>query len=284
MTTINIRRLGIIAGTISLVAIICFQMTQQKSTTNPNFAIALQPPPFVSVAYAEANQPASFADDEAGIAGYIKVNQTIDLSKVDDLCRNITAQTSDYLICSIDVPDYDDNHSPTVYTHKDGWVMAYYRNTEPVSKLIDFRHYTGDAKLPTKFEQVINRVTTKIGAPSATPTYYHFAYPNANKMVLIAEKVPNNATDSFQVNLPSSFSYFERSWSLGVDLDCCAKVKYLLNDQEIATVSTRLDTWVYGQGTFTSNQMDTGNYTISVTTDFRAQNGFAGLGLVYQSS
>lgn len=246
--------------------------------------ISLQTPPFLRVAKAESNQSFNFADDEAGIAGYINVSQTVDLSKVDDLCRNISEQNANYLICSIDVPDYDENHSPTVYIHKDGWVMAYYRNTEPVSKLIDFRHYTGDANLPTKFEQVINLVTSKIGAASTKPTYYHFAYPNANKMLLIAEKAPRNTVDSFRVNLPTTFSYFEKSWSLVSDLDCCSKVKFLLNDQEIAEISSNQTTWVFAHGTLTSNQMNTGDFTISLVTDFRPQDGFAGLGLVYKSS
>lgn len=285
MTTIHIRRLGILAGAISLVALICLQMTRQSSASAPNFAIALQPPPFISVAHAEASQPANFADDEAGIAGYIKVNQTIDLNKVDDLCRNITEQNSNYLICSIDVPDYDDNHSPTVYVHKDGWVMAYYRNSEPTSKIIDFRHYTGDANLPTKFEQVINLVIAKIGAPSATPTYYHFAYPDAKKMLLIAEKADPGHSDAFQMNMPSGFSYFEQSWSLARNDQGNYEVDYDLDGERIAEIKANSggNKWVYVDGLLTRNQMPDGNHTITVVAGIYAFNnaGYGGLALIY---
>lgn len=283
MKSHDFRRLMLMIG--SLITILVFiPVIQQRWSGNPNQAIALQPPPFLSIARAEANQPANFADDEAGIAGYIKVNQTIDLNKVDDLCRNITAQTSDYLICSIDVPDYDDNHAPTVYMHKDGWVMAYYRNNEPVSKLIDFRHYTGDAKLPTKFEQVINLVVAKIGAPSATPTYYHFAYPNAKKMILIADKAEPGRTDDFQVNLPSGFSYFEESWSFARDDKGFYKVEYELDGQQIAKIEgNNGGIWEYLDGQFTRNQMNDGDHVVSVIAgQFTFNNaGYGGLGLVY---
>ncbi len=252
------------------------------SGNSPTGEITLKAPPFTSIAKAEANQPATFVDEEAGIAGYIKVNQTIDLSKVDDLCRNITEQNSNYLICSIDVPDYDDNHSPTVYTHKDGWVMAYYRNTEPVSKIIDFRHYTGDAKLPTKFEQVINLVVAKIGAPSATPTYYHFAYPNAKKMMLIAEKTEPTKNDDFQINLPSGFSYYEESWSAARDDNSIYEVKYDLDGETITTIATLNDAlWDYAEGLLSRNQMSDGNHTVTIFSSAYNKSAYGGLALVY---
>lgn len=257
---------------------------------NPNNGeITLQMPPFLSIAKAEANQPASFADDEAGIAAYINVNQTIDLSKVDDLCRTIEEQNANYLLCSIGVPDYDENHDPKVYVHKDGWVMAYYRNSEPTSKIFDWKHFKGDSKATITLEQVINQIVTKIGAAFTTPTYYHFAFPNANKMILVFEKTTPETTDTFQAQLPGNFAYNERSWSLGVNcLQACFnsfKGEYLLNGQSIAkenSSSSETLSWSFHQGRFSAGEMPTDSLQTVTLTAERTIDAYAGLAVVYE--
>jgi hypothetical protein len=66
---------------------------------------------------------------------------------------------------------------------------------------------------------VLKDAASKISAPQPTPTYYHFAFPNANRMMLIADESKTNIVDtnSFNLNPPSTagFEYFEWSWSLG---------------------------------------------------------------------
>ena len=258
----------------------------------PTGEITLKAPPFASVAKAEANQPATFADDEAGIAAYINVGQSIDLSKVDDLCRAIEEVNVNYLLCSIGVPDYDENHDPKLFVHKDGWVMAYYRNSEPTSKVFDWRHYTGNTTLPTKLEQALNLVITKIGAASVTPTYYHFAYPNANKMMLIGEITLGKTQDSFQLTLPQEsqgFSYYERSWSLGDYTTLVGNVTLQLDGQEISTINydnrTTGNDWAYNQGKLSASQLTSEQlHTINVDNQKgwnSSEKGFAGIALIY---
>ncbi|MEZ4645823.1 MAG: hypothetical protein R3E31_24400 [Chloroflexota bacterium] len=52
----------------------------------------------------------------------------------------------------------------------DGWVMAYYRDTEPTSKIFDWRHYDGSANLPNKLALGLDIVAAQIGA-IANPSY-----------------------------------------------------------------------------------------------------------------
>ena len=55
----------------------------------------------------------------------------------------------------------------------------------------------------------------QIGIVQPPMTFYHFQYPNATHMLLVADQAPNDSTDSFQVNPTSAYAYSERSWSLG---------------------------------------------------------------------
>jgi hypothetical protein len=82
-------------------------------------------------------------------------------------------------------------------------------------------------------------------------TYYDFRYPNATHLMLIVEWV-YNGTDSFEINIPGSFAYYERSWSLGTNdrasyqLDGvtvsdagCLYVVYTAGDSHRSTVAAR---------------------------------------------
>ena len=55
----------------------------------------------------------------------------------------------------------------------------------------------------------------QIGIVQPPMTFYHFQYPNATHMLLVADQAPTTPADSFQVNLTSGYVYFERSWALG---------------------------------------------------------------------
>jgi hypothetical protein len=191
------------------------------------------------------------------------------LSDVTGLFRTIETQTSQYIIGSIAVQNYLETQDVHVYVHVDGWVLAYYLKTDPTGKIFDWYSYTGGTTIPTKLEKTLLAVGSAIGAPSPTITFYHFQYPNATNMMLIAEDYQNG--NDFTVQLPSSFAYYERSWSL--------HGKYS-NDNHFNLDGQTIKSYAYcdcvDAGTLTASQLspDT-THTIAVDDD-------GGLALIYR--
>ena len=272
--------------TLLLVLLTLFSLTPPATLAYPTGTLRLQAPPFLAVAYAheQSVDAAALASivDEAGIAAYLHVPQTIDLTKVVGLYRSVETQTDTYVLGSIGVRDYDENHDAKLYVHKSGWLMAYYPNTEPTSKIFDWRHYQGDATLKIKLEDVLDQVVTKIGATLNGLTYYHFAFPNATAMSLIADKGAFNSADDFQVTLPGAFAYYERSWSLGVNMVACcvASGEYLLDAQSISKLNP--NPWVFDQGRFTEAQMRADSLHTVTAKSYANGEAYAGLAIIYK--
>jgi hypothetical protein len=183
-------------------------------------AIALKAPSFLQVANAQegtgaqdapAAAPMGFPQDEAGISAYFKSASPVNLADVRGVFRVIEVQTADYIIGSVAVPEYAEIFDVHVYVHRDGWFMAYYLKGEPAAKMVDIRRSSG-SKIETMFEKVLSTVAVAAGVPMPQLTFYDFRYPNATNMMLIYEN--NGGGNDFTVFLPSTFVYYERSWTL----------------------------------------------------------------------
>jgi len=286
MTKLTVRKLAaiglLVAGFLLAIGIVSGGAQSKQA---PNGVIALQAPPFINIAHADDSAINNFADDEAGIAAYFDAGMTINLNDVDQLYRTIETQTATYILGSMPLTDYAEDHDVHMYISTDGWVMAYYRDTEPTSKIFDWRHYDGSANLPNKLALGLDIVAAQIGA-IANPSYYHFRYPNATDMMLIAEWRDTAGTDTFDVGIPSDFSYYERSWALSNNTGSTAAAytsRYLLDGSVIATVS---DGWQFAEGTLSVAQLapDTlHTVTLEFTYPFAGvRTSFAGLALVYR--
>jgi len=210
-------------------------------------SIRLEAPPFFNTAQAQGT---TFADNEAGIAAYFNAGRAIDLNSANlqPLYRSPVTPVNGYLLGSARVSDtntnldYDANDDAKLYISQDGWVMAYYHRSAPTSKIFDWLNWDGSGVLPTKLGQVLKDAATKIGVQQPIPTYYHFAFPNANRMMLIADDyryAANVDTNSFNVTPPNAagFEYFEWSWSLGSLIVNNGTLTYFLNDTQIAQTS-----------------------------------------------
>lgn len=286
MTKLTVRKLAaiglLVAGFLLAIGIVSGAAQSKQA---PNGAIALQVPPFINVAHADDSAINNFADDEAGIAAYFDADMTINLNDVDQLYRTIEEQTATYILGSLPLTDYDEDHDVHLYISTDGWVMAYYRDTEPTSKIFDWRHYDGSANLPNKLALGLDIVAAQIGA-IADPSYYHFRYPNATDMMLIADWRDTAGTDTFDVGIPSDFSYYERSWALSNNTGTTTAgetCRYLLDGSVIATVRAG---WQFAEGTFSAAQLAPDTLH-TVTLEFTYPHGgvrtsFAGLALVYR--
>ncbi|MBV7335224.1 hypothetical protein KFU94_44690 [Chloroflexi bacterium TSY] len=216
----SIRRKILIVGFLALTLAFRWVFVSSQSGAMPgDGAITLQPPPFVSIAHAQGGT--SFADSEAGIAAYIRATSTINLAQVIPFYRTVEEQYENYILGSVGVTDYDNNHDVKVYIHRDGWIMAYYPRNEPTSRIFDWVHYNGSRRLPTKLEKVLTEIGSQVGAPiSEGVNYYHFAHPNANRLMLVADSLDSGGSESFTIDLPTQFIFHENSWSHFEILDC----------------------------------------------------------------
>ena len=244
--------------------------------------LALKPPPFTGATATERMGVTAFPEDEAGISAYSQASTTIDLDDVRGMFRTIETETSNYIIGSVPAPDYPETEDVHVYIHTDGWVLAYYLAEDPVGKIFDWQayHTGGRTNLSTKLENTLSAVAIAAGVlPFPDVTYYDFRYPNATHLMLIVEWV-YQGTDSFQVNLPGTFAYYERSWSLGGNK---GGYSYRLNGVSIA--AHNCVGWPISQGSLTPVQLPTDQpHWIEAHQYLGCVDpyGYAGLALVYR--
>ena len=188
-------------------------------------AFSLQAPPIGSVARADESAVASQIEDEAGISAYWQAPPPILLEYARDAFRTIEAETADYILGSVPVPDNPESEDVHVYVHRDGWILAYYTVVEPAVKILDWPgyHNSGHTDFTTKLESAIAVVASAAGiSPVGSASYYDFRFPDATDLVLVGDWVCGNdygQADTFQVRLPNGLNYYERSWSLGATYD-----------------------------------------------------------------
>ncbi len=279
----RIVRTLLLAGVVAAVLLAAFSLVSVLgSTTSANNVYSLRAPSFVGVANAQGAGPqaiASFLDSEAGISAYFSTTGPIDLQAVKAAFRTIEVQTSDYIIGSVAVPDYPESEDVHVYVHKNGWFLAYYLKADPTGKIFDWRRYTTSA-ISTKLEKALSTVSVLIGITSFTPTFYDFRYPNASTLMLIAEDT--NSGNEFQVNLPGTFTYYERSWSLASSMSswaCSPLARWMLDSMEIAR--QQQDGYATSQGGLTAAQL-TANTFHTVTIPVQCGSAWGGLALTYR--
>lgn len=244
----------------------------------------LQAPPFVHAADVEAIEAASVIENEAGIAAWLQGSSSINLNSVRGVFRTIEAETADYIIGSVPVPNYDEGWDVHVYVHKDGWILAYYLAADPVSRIYDWKAYDsgGRITLSTILENVIAFVANFAGIPfsAANVTLYDFRYPNATHLMLVVEWACGGygTADSFQVKLPSNFAYYERSWSLATTYE---GARYRLNGVEIKYI---WEPWGIAYGTFSATQLPPNQYhTIEISASGSSSRClYGGLALTYR--
>lgn len=206
--------------------------------------ITLQQPTFLASVHADGSSPASFLEDEAGISAYFKANVPINIADVRDLFETIETETDDYIIGSIRVRNYTEYNAVHAYIHKDGWVLVYYWNSNPAGKMIDIRDYNTTGNITTKFEKVLAIIAGEVGSSFPGAKYYDFMYPNATHMIMAGER-----QGTFYLELPSSYGYYERSYSI-FDFDWYGAT-VVLNGVTVGSVCKGCDGW----GTITSAQM-----------------------------
>jgi len=262
------KRLGlkVLAIFIALVivasSVVMYSVTDVKKGINEGGGkgvISLVAPPFVEVVGASEaaggggggaqRAGTTFLEEEAGISAYTNVGQEIDLEKAKDVYRTIEHETENYTIGSVELPGYPETEDVHVYVHKDGWIVGYYLNDEPVAKIIDWLDYSGAEITSTKLEDAIAKMCDGVGAPLIDTKYYDFRAPNANRLMIIADAQWTDGTDTFDIKIPSDFTVYKRSWSHFTRNSDGSNMK--IDENTINSFGRCRDYWVTKYGTLT---------------------------------
>jgi hypothetical protein len=205
---------------VSLVAIAAVQ----KLGTGPTggllgHAISLIRPALVQAA------TTTFPVNEAGIAAYVKLDSVdiTDLTEALNFYQPVNKVDETYVIGTVSVKNQPPwasprNYYPHIYIGLDGWMVAYYLNTEEASRIMQWKDYTPGVTNTTTLKDAIDTMCTNIGVTySAAINYYDFEFPNANRMALIAETAlgcsyGSFGTNSFSVTIPGTL--YEASYSV----------------------------------------------------------------------
>ena len=175
---------------------------------------------------ASATDATTFPVDEAGIAAYVKVSDSIDLEQVFSLFEygHVEVVNETYVIGEV-------KNADNVYTHlyvgADGWVVPYYPKDWHASYIVRWNKSSPyDPTLESvtamnTLEELISRVCilTDIDYESIRSgiKYYDFAYPEANTMTVVVDmwETGDNypASDSFKMWIPSDLAIYNSSWS-----------------------------------------------------------------------
>lgn len=211
-----LQRVGLALLALVVVQLVVWRFNDSNQTLATPTSLLLKAPSFVNVAKAQDVVTASAIGDEAGISAWYQASSPITLASIRSKYRTIERETADYILGSVPLPNYDETEDVHLYIHKDGWLLAYYLAAEPSGKIFDWRAYedSAGATITTKLENTISAILSSLGIPFDKATYYDFRYPNATHLMIIAENNVNR-DENFTINLPSTFSYFERSWFAG---------------------------------------------------------------------
>lgn len=173
-------------------------------------ALSLVRPWFIDEALASDDRSARVITNianEAGISAYVKTPAAILLSRAKTAFTSVIVEDSNYILGTITPTGYPAYWGAQVLVHKNGWIMAWYHKDWLASTVVHVNDKTFANK--TKLSVAIDAVTTALKITAISPTYYHFKYPTANRMLIARKSLVSG--HMMRVSYPSTFTYFDTS-------------------------------------------------------------------------
>lgn len=271
-----------------VLAAIVLLVQRLPATSAPQAAessdLRLQLPPIVAVAEAGTSQQragVSFLQEEAGMSAYTNLGKSINLATLRPKFRTIEAESDEYIIGSVPVPDHDETWDVHVYAHRDGWLVAYYLSDEPVAKIIDWQGYDGGSTVNNQLAKMLGVMASVAGAKLGDVGYYDFRYPEASAMMFLAEYGDvGDQSDSFDFQIPGEYIIHERSYLLSAFDSYWGGSECKLNETTLQSLSGCGGCWKTEIGTIGAEQMALDEmHTLSVLN--KGSHAFCALVLVY---
>lgn len=161
---------------------------------------------------------ASFLEDEAGISASTKLTG-VNLTTAETAFKTIDRRDDTYILGSVALDPYPENYDVHVYLDASGDMVAYYLNTEPAAKIVDWVGYAGGGMSleGSKLEDALTKVANTMGLTLPEVTYYDFRYPLANQIKIIADEMLGVGEETFFYTIPVGLTIYGKSASLGVN-------------------------------------------------------------------
>jgi hypothetical protein len=217
-----------------------------------NSVISLMPPPFIGVAgAAEATGGNAFPEDEAGIAAYVNVNQSINITEAVKEFTQTEELSQTHAIGIIPIDNMRGTMNVHVYVDTGGYIVAYFKNTEPASNIIKWSGMDFDNPKIEDFitNAAIKEMCAKIDVYyldiEDDIKYYDFEYPNAEKMMLFLNARSSGGNEYTHIFIPGKYRLYEASYSLIATLYRYNDVYLYVDGTQIAHVDEYLTTGRY---------------------------------------
>lgn len=157
----------------------------------------------------------TFLEENAGIAAYVKIDETIDIEQLRESFKVVEQLNDQYLTGQIAVPDLRENWHPRMFVSEDGWIVAYYAKEEPTTRMLTRWIQSDNNGLTNTTLEIAIRETLKNLGPGMTSRaqniqYYHFQIPEADRISLIRENT--DGEDTFHLTIPSGLEILDATW------------------------------------------------------------------------
>jgi hypothetical protein len=171
----------------------------------------------------------TFPKEKAGMSAYIKtedINENNNVTKINEavaffeslegemLVENESTHVIGKIPVKIEIEEYYFYLYPYIYIDIEGWVVAYFHKNDPSSKIIQWTNYSPSNYFSTTLENALEEVTEELNLSYSSLSYYHFQYPEADRMTIIIDTVTflESSVNNFSVTIPGTL--YESSYSL----------------------------------------------------------------------
>jgi hypothetical protein len=232
-------------------------------------AINLSSPPIAAMGMGE-----SFLSEEAGIAAYGQATG-VNLELAATGFKAIEKQTENYVVGSVSIDGYTEDHDVHVYIDAAGWMVAYYVNHELPGKIVDWVNYDGVDISSTKLKMALDNIlAAQYLLPFSTEqvSYYHFGWPDATQMLIVTDEMVDTGTEYFYITVPTSgISIYQRTYAHAVESLYSYGSNSILSisDEALSDITISNYEWGFAEGELTPLQLYPG-----IRTEFSLSNGY----------
>ena len=148
---------------------------------------------------------------EAGIAAYTQVDEEVNLEAAKSTFLMVEYQTDGLVVGTLDLPLYETVYDPLVLVTADGWIVAFYPNSDPAGKLADVISKNLDETLLEKAVKIVAAAAGVEDVTTLSISHYDFGNPAADQMLLVAEYEADG--NAFTLQFEGSNDYYEKSYA-----------------------------------------------------------------------
>ncbi len=160
-------------------------------------------------------EASSLLETQAGITAWFKNPTAINLNLAEATFRNVEKKTSDYIIGTVQIRDgLGIQYDAHALVHSEGWVVAYYSNTDNIGKIYDAYLHDSPLSESTTLYQVLKKISNNLQLTLDTQDvkYYDFRFPSANRLMIIRN---NSANSNSFITIPACITLMQVGAAIG---------------------------------------------------------------------